>query len=93
MKEVSKMTADTLVVLAVLMVLITIIFIYRDHRQHKMTLRVIDIYSECSSYDYKQLSEAHIELAKAEGIVDPRYIHSAEEWLHIRKIRLDKENK
>jgi len=87
------MTADTLVVLAVLMVLITIIFIYRDHRQHKMTLRVMDIYSECSSYDYKQLSEAHTELAKAEGIVDAIYIDAAEEWLHIRKISIEEENK
>ena len=87
------MTADTLVVLAVLMVLITIIFIYKDHKNHKMTLRVIDMISECSSYDYKQLSEAHTELSNAEGIVDVRYIDSAEEWLHIRKLRLDKENK
>ena len=87
------MTTDTLVGLAVLMVMITIIFIYRDHRQHKMTLRVMDIYSECSSYDYKQLSEAHIELAKAEGIVDAIYIDAAEEWLHIRKISIEEENK
>ena len=87
------MTTDTLVIVGVLMVLITIIFIYRDHRHHKMTLRVIDMIGECNSYDYKQLSEAHTELAKAEGIVDARYIDSAEEWLHIRKLRLDKENK
>ena len=87
------MTTNTLVVLGVLMVLITIIFIYKDNRQHRMTLRVIDMISECSSYDYKQLAETHTELAKAEGIVDAIYIDAAEEWLHIRKISIEEENK